>query len=56
LAEASSTDFAAAFSNAEKNLLRFTNRIKSMVSLQRGKAAVIVKGMGGTWHNLGKRD
>jgi len=24
-----------------------------MVSLQRGKAAVIVMGMGGTWHNLG---
>jgi len=27
-----------------------------MVSLQRGKAAVIVMGMGGTWHNLRKRD
>jgi len=56
LVEGSSTDFAAAFSNEEKNLLRFNNRIKCMVSLQRGKAVVIVMGMGGTWHNLRKRD
>jgi len=27
-----------------------------MVSLQRGKAAVIVMGMGGTWDNMRKRD
>jgi len=27
-----------------------------MASLKRGKAAVIVMGMGNTWHNLRKRD